>query len=142
MTIRISKAPKAEAAFGLICGTELEDTSGDHDVLAGETFVRKSQDKPWNKLIDAKSFKDISAPKTLDRISDFVSIFDQAARKAQIREITTGTSSREDLLREVRICLANAIEDAKKSDQDGIEVEPIFILGLKCLLKQITEKAK
>ncbi len=142
LTIKISNAPKAEAAFGLICGTELKESSAHHDVLAGETFLRKSQEKPWNKLINANSFQDLSAPKTLDRISDFVLAFDQAARQAQIKEIAPGNAARDDLLREVRICLANAIEDAKKPGHDGIEVEPIFILALKCLLRQINEETK
>jgi hypothetical protein len=143
LTIEISHHPKAEAAYGLICGTQLqEEPTADYGVLAGESFVLNAQDKPWNKLINAQSFqRKLSAPKKLDQISDFLVAFDQAARQTEIRRVATGNEERERLLKEVRISLANAIEDAKRLGEDGIGVEPIFILALKSLLRFKIERS-
>jgi len=68
LTIEISERPKAEAAFGLICGTQLgNEPNANQGVLAGESFVIGAQDKPWNKLITAKTFQStLLAPKILE----------------------------------------------------------------------------
>jgi hypothetical protein len=133
-----SRQPKAEAAYGLICGTQLSANGWESTkkVLAGESFLLGGESKGWEEMLSEDDFaKGIEAPPALDRLHDFLSQFNESAKRAEIPQVAAGESERKRLLQEVRIGLANALEDTRKGGEDGIQVEPIFILALKSLLK-------
>jgi hypothetical protein len=130
LKIELSKKPKAEAAFGLICGTNLNGAgkASAKQVLAGESFSEGSQEKPWNSLLDSDDETiTVSVPKKLEKLEEFILAYNEGAREAELPLVAPKDSDRAELLREVRRTLSNNISTR----------EPIFILALKSLLKTL-----
>lgn len=130
LTIEISKKPKAEAAFGLVCDTTINSTTGANDkqVLAGETFIQDAQEKSWDTMLatDADAF-DISVPQNLEKLDEFIVAFNEAAGDAELLQVAPNVNARAALLNDVRNLLSNNINSG----------EPIFILALKGLLRRL-----
>lgn len=132
--IKISPLPKAEAAWGLVCATDLSsDWNSSEGVLAGERFRENGTEQEWTELLTADRLtKDIEVPASLERLKVFLNVFNSYARETHIIQ---PVSINEELLRKIRGRLATSISELRGRDDEMINVEPIFILALKHLLE-------
>jgi hypothetical protein len=138
--ITISSAPKAEAAYGLVLDEKLESSGADkYSVLAGEKYKEGGQDRSWDTLLDAESFKNqIEVPSKFERLSDFINTFN---RYASSTGVIAPISVTDQVWREVRHRTAgNLAEYRGLDDAQEIQVEPLFIVGLKHLLELLLDR--
>jgi hypothetical protein len=130
--IEISRKPKAEAAFGLICGTDLDHIHSEHEklILAGENFKQGNKKMSWETALDQDAMDDPAAermevPDKLEKLEEFILAYNEGAKAAELRPVTPNANDRLALLNKVRTSFSNTIGNG----------EPIFILALKSLLK-------
>lgn len=130
LTVEISNKPKAEAAFGLICGTSISTTpnTDGQRVLAGEKFTQGGQEKQWDAFLESDSRdSNLAVPKKLEKLEEFIIAYNEGAKEAELLEVAPNAVERQALLADVRKILSNNIGNG----------EPIFILALKSLLKKL-----
>ena len=130
LTVEISKKPKAEAAFGLICGTSIRTTpnADGQKVLAGEKFNQGGNEKEWDTLLESDTRDaNLAVPKKLEKLEEFIIAYNEGAKEAELLQVAPGADERAALLTDVRKMLSNNISDD----------EPIFILALKSLLRKL-----
>lgn len=134
LNIEISRRPKAEAAFGLICNTSINHTHNANEklILAGEHFIQGNSEMSWETELDRDAMTDPAAtvapmevPKKLEKLEEFILAYNEAAKDAELLPVTPNANERLALLNDVRTSLANTIGNG----------EPVFILALKSLLK-------
>ncbi|MFL6335837.1 MAG: hypothetical protein ACJ754_21210 [Pyrinomonadaceae bacterium] len=137
--VQLSPLPKAEAAYGLVCGTVLDAGVAEKGVLAGETFVEGDKAHGWDEMLSAERLRNgLKQPPSLDRIKDFLNTFNQltASKEAGIAPVSYDDA----LMQEIRQGLANAFASYNKhADDTTVVVEPVFLLALKELLRRKTQ---
>lgn len=134
LNIEISKRPKAEAAFGLICGADPGPThSADEKlILAGEQFKQGNKEMAWDTTLDRDAMDEPAAERMevsnkLEKLEEFILAYNEGAKAAELRPVTPNVKDRLALLNEVRASLSNTIGNG----------EPVFILALKSLLEML-----
>jgi hypothetical protein len=128
LNIEISRRPKAEAAFGLICDTSINHTHNANDkvILAGERFKQGHKEMSWDTVLDRDEMPDaMTVPEKLEKLEEFIIAYNEGARDAELLPVATNANQRVALLRAVRSSLGQTIANG----------EPVFILALKSLLK-------
>jgi hypothetical protein len=128
LTIEVSKRPKAEAAFGLICGTEINHTHNTNEklILAGERFKQGNEEMSWETPLDRDAMPAaMDVPKKLEKLEEFILAYNEGAKDAELLPVAPTAGERLTLLNDVRTSMSNTISNG----------EPIFILALKGLLK-------
>jgi hypothetical protein len=132
--LAISSEPKAEAAYGLVCDEDLKiEENGFEEVLAGEAFVENGQEQKWNQLIKADRLSGLHAPQNLDRLNDFLQVFNTYAksRGTVISPISVDATAMRDIVSRMEQTLGDFKGDG---DPNDIQLEPLFIIALKHLL--------
>lgn len=135
LSIEISKKPKAEAAFGLICDTSVNHTgnASDKKVLAGEKFKQGDDEMPWDTTLDRDEMPvAMAVPEKLEKLEEFILAYNEAAKEAELLPVTPKANERQRLLTDVRKTLSNNISNG----------EPVFILALKSLLAILRGNAR
>jgi hypothetical protein len=131
----LSSAPKAEAAYGLVCDMNLDlNAESDRTVIAGESFYENGRAQPWSQALTAERFtKTLEPPQTLEHLEDFLAGFNEFANREGLIEAWRFDNS---LWMEVRRRLAQTLSHYRgQANTADIVVEPIFILALKHLLE-------
>jgi len=132
--IEISRKPKAEAAFGLICVDNLNHTHTAHEklILAGEQFKQGDKEMSWETALDKDAMADpasetepMRVAEKLEKLEEFLLAFNEGAKEAELLPVTPNANDRRALLNNVRTSLSKTIGNG----------EPVFILALKSLLK-------
>lgn len=129
-----SKQPKAEAAYGLVCDSDLQlGDSGEREVLAGENFREDGQAHGWEEALKAERFtKKLEAPSELSRLKDFLTGFNEFVNREGTFDAFPATES---LLTETKRRLGQSLSRYRgQTATANVLVEPVFILGLKHLL--------
>jgi hypothetical protein len=142
----LSPEPKMEAAYGLITDRNLQGGNLDHKILAGESFVAEGsidawpdpvggnnadpRKLEWNTVLTAEAFtRKLTSPETLDRLTDFISAFNQFARNKGLISVTDMTNEQKE---EVRRRLSQSIGRYHgATTTTNVIVEPIFIIALR-----------
>ena len=129
--LEITPNPKHEAAAGLVDeGAMLKSTQGQFGILAGEAFTENGEDCEWKDLLTAERFgNNLTLRKNLAQIENFITTFNAGLGDTLGESITPDTELMHRLTSNVRDNL-----------QNQRTVEPLFILGLKNLLKRKTEQ--
>ena len=129
--LKITPNPKHEAAAGLVDeGAILKSTQDQFGILAGEAFTENGKDYEWKNLLTAERLGNSLTPgKNLAQIENFITTFNAGIGKALSGPITFDRKLKHRLT-------SNLSDDL----QNQGTVEPVFILGLKNLLKQKTEQ--
>jgi hypothetical protein len=144
--IILSPKPKAEAAWGLVCKQNLTDEEPERQVLAGETFIAEGtivewpeivgipedspRTLPWDSVLtpEALTKKLLPSPK-LDRLSDFISAFNDFARSKGVVPVVDPSNQE---LEEVRRRLGESLSRYHgATSTNNILVEPVFIMALR-----------
>lgn len=144
--ITLSQKPKLEAAWGLVCDSQLIEDRPERQVLAGESFIAEGtivewpeivgipEDSPrtleWNSVLTPEAFtKKLSPPLKLDRLTDFISAFNEFGRNKGLVSVVE-LSSQE--MEEVRRRLGESLSRYQgASSTNNILVEPVFIMALR-----------
>ena len=131
--LQITPHPKHEAAAGLVdegANLVLDSTQGQFGILAGEAFTENGKDCEWKDLLTAERFgSGLTSGKNPAQIENFITIFNAGLGNTLGGAIT--------LDRELEHRLTSDLRD---NLQNHPTVEPLFILGLKNLLKRKTER--
>ena len=129
--LEITPNPKHEAAAGLVDEEpNLESTQGQSGILAGEAFTKNGKDCEWKDLLPAEKLgKGLTPGKNLAQIENFITTFNAGIGNTLSGPITFD--------RELKHRLTSNLRDDLQNQRT---VEPIFILGLKNLLKRKTEQ--
>lgn len=152
--IEISRAQKAEAAYGLVAtGLELELNRARLDILAGESFTEAGTDYEykWDETLDAERLgKRLSVSENnLEKIQDFIDSFNAGLGAEIDMPITLsetlsgethGSASVRAVIYEELEKILQGYSDTE--DSKDISVEPLFILALKALLEAKTRRWK
>jgi hypothetical protein len=128
LNIEISRRPKAEAAFGLICDTSINHTNNTNEklILAGERFNEGKKEMSWETLLDRDAMPaPMLVPKKLEKLEEFILAYNEGAREAELLPVAPNANERQTLLEDMRALLSSTIANG----------EPVFILALKSLLK-------
>jgi hypothetical protein len=132
--LELSEAPKQEAAYGLVCRTALtKDADYSSEVIAGESFVRDGVESGWDTVIDSGFFeKQVRPPAHLDRLTDFISIYNRFAGKntAFLAPIPWDDRAAED----IRADVAKSLNDI--ATNGVVDVEPVYVIALRSLLQK------
>lgn len=136
LKIEMSSLPKKESAFGLVCNDMLTVPDSSHKIVfAGENFKENNNRHDWSEVIDADVLTDSLKPtERLDKLADFVASFNEFAKSSngQVKSF----DFTDQKMAEVRSRLANDLARLahQRAQQQGIIVQPIFVLALKHLL--------
>ena len=135
LKIEMSSLPKKEAAYGLACDAILAVPDNSHRIVfAGENFIENNKSHSWSEAIDADVMTDSLKPTDhLDKLAEFVAAFNEFARASngQLKSFDFNGQK----IANVRSRLANDLAHLayKRAQQQGVVVQPIFILALKHL---------
>jgi hypothetical protein len=149
--VTLSPEPKMEAAYGLLCESNLQGGNLEHKVLAGETFfadgaidelhsvasndpAEGSHKLEWNTILTPEAFiKRLTPPQTLDRLMDFLATFNHFAKN---KGLISTTDLNNEQLEEVKKRLGQSMAQyQQKKTTASVIVEPIFIIALRHLLE-------
>jgi len=131
----LSSAPKAEAAYGLVCDGNLEaNAEPDRDVIAGESFYENGRAQAWSQTLTAERFtRPLEPAQKLEHLEDFLTGFNEFAnREGLVEAWKFDTTLWTEVVRRLKQDLSRYKGQENTAD---IVVEPIFILGLKELLE-------
>jgi hypothetical protein len=143
-SIEISKNPKTEVAHGLLSGFVVEipksQAAAVKQVISGESVIAGSDEISWNEYINsallAKVIKFGDNP-----LSNFFSFLDYYSGQWEL-PLNTNTRKRNrniaDIKREMKDKVISKLAQkrlAGASDSNKIQVEPIYIIALKCFLE-------
>ena len=134
--LEMSNLPKREAAFGLVCNTDLQDEGKCKDVFAGEKYIENKIEYEWSQVLDEERLTDsLKPPERLEKLAEFIEQFNNFANKSE--GLIKKFDFNEKKLNSVHGQLANSLNDLAKlhAKNEGVIVQPIFILALKHLLK-------
>ncbi len=134
--LEMSNLPKREAAFGLVCNTDLSEEGKCKDVFAGEKYIENKTEHQWSEVLDEERLTDsLEPPEKLDKLAEFIEEFNNFAVKSEGLVQKFDCDARK--LSDVRGQLGNSLNDLAKlrAKNEGVVVQPIFILALKHLLK-------
>lgn len=132
----MSNLPKREAAFGLVCNTDLSEVGKCKDVFAGEKYIENKTEYDWSHVLDEEGLTDsLEPPEKLNKLAEFIEEFNDFAVKSEGLVQKFDCDARK--LSDVRGQLGNSLNDLSKlrAKNEGVVVQPIFILALKHLLK-------
>ena len=153
--IQITEDPKGEAAFGLVSGeTELtvernhqeEDENRQDLIVAGESFWIDEERYEWTEVLTPELFDDDLIPEdNLEQIQKFVKSFNKNAGPGRNRvlqiPIEMTESDRTDNI-SLKAGIADPLKRIQAVEAGERRSEPLFILGLKDLLKKKTARWK
>ena len=129
--LQITPQPKHEAAAGLVddkVSLESESTQGEFGILAGEAFIENGKDCEWKELLTAERFENgLTLGKNLPQIENFITTFNAGLGNTLGGPII--------LDRELKHRLTSNLRDGLQETD-----EPLFISGVKNLLKRKTEQ--
>lgn len=134
--LEMSNLPKREAAFGLVCNADLETEGKCKDVFAGENYIENKTEYDWSQVLDEERLTDsLEPPANLGKLAEFIEEFNKFAVKSE--GLVQKFDCDERKLSNVRGHLGNSLNDLAKlrAKNEGVVVQPIFILALKHLLK-------
>lgn len=141
--IELSNSPKNEVAYGLVSNYQLTypkvKTRSAQGVISGENIIIDEQMFPWNENIDSIKFTKIIKfdEKPLENIFSFLDMYEEKwklplnerSKKRKIEDI------KKEMVAKVKQRLTDKRLTGEKKPEDKIQVEPIFIIALKCFLK-------
>jgi len=139
--VKVSPQPKAESAFGLVCGgATLKDENAKKDeVVAGEVFMEDGTKRDWGETLTAEKLKSgLEAPQELEQLEDFVITFNTYAKSPNT--VVSPIASDAVLMNKIYQRLSKTLADFKMVDEKAIHVEPLFISELKTLLEVKTDE--
>lgn len=132
--LEMSKYPKKEAAFGLVCDITLKDKEKCKKVFAGENFIENKTQYQWSESLDKERLTDsLQVPAELEKLSEFIEQFNDFAANSE--GLLKKYACDDRRLSSVRGKVANDLADLARQSDDQVVVQPIFILALKHLLK-------
>jgi hypothetical protein len=139
LRISVSRQPKAEAAYGLVvdyplAAADVFDEGAFAAVVAGESFrVNGSASLPTTKLAREVVKAGIEVP-NVDCLRTFVELYNSAAHDPdwKLQEIT----DEKRLLTQVHQEIIQWAQNQNLRQTRDIELEPLFIVGLKKLLSE------
>jgi len=134
--LEMSNLPKRETAFGLVCNSGLEEEGKCKDVFAGEKYIENKIKYKWSEVLDEERLTDsLQPPERLEKLAEFIEQFNSFAVKSE--GLVQKFYFDEKTLSSVRGQLTNSLNDLAKlrAKNEGVVVQPIFILALKHLLK-------
>ena len=142
----ISPKPKAEAAYGLVVQFKLEDfdrfdQSAFNTVVSGESFTEQTAEgpvaRPATSLISRETLKQGLGPGTLDSLKQFATVYNKYAQRPEwnLRKI----DNLDSMVGKVYSSLAQWVGQQRDCDMNKIELEPLFIRGLKAFLAAFLE---
>lgn len=151
----LSSKPKAEVACGLVLDQNATRLKGlqyeDEDIFAGEACKVNGESFDWNDRLNLTRFKEINSFTLLDdedsglaNLKVFLDDFHYALKDLRITNIKSlkqydNVEWRNAIWRKVeRRVEAELLKTIGRSSEE-IRVEPPFILGLKALLKELSE---
>lgn len=135
LKIEMSSLPKKEAAYGLVCNAILTVPDNSHKIVfAGENFRENNSTRRWDETIDAGVLTDsLKPPDRLEKLAEFVAAFNEFAQSSngQVKKFDFSDQKAAD----VRSRLANDMARLafERAQQQGVVVQPIFVLALKHL---------
>ena len=126
-----SPLPKAEAAYGLVCGGQTYIPKNTTAIIAGEKFKFDNQIYSWSKILTNEMLSDgIEEINNLPMLTDFLDTFNNLAGDNAIDEIVLENQVLEETKRQLHNTLGEFMGKVPKT----IHVEPVFILALKHFL--------
>jgi hypothetical protein len=140
--VKVSPQPKAEAAFGLVCGgatLKYDENVKTDEVVAGELFIENGKPCDWSETLTAERLKKgLEAQRKLERFEDFVQTFDTYAKSPNT--VVSPIAPDAILMNKIYQRLSQTLADFRASDENSIHVEPLFIIALKTLLEVKTNE--
>jgi hypothetical protein len=134
-TLQMSESPKHEAAYGLVSNLSLSRSENySTGIIAGETFLQNGDPMGWSETINKQKLREhtIEPPLTFTKMSEFIEAFNEfAADRAWLRRVSLSDQQ----LHGIRGSVANKL--SANPDLEGFVVEPVFILALKDLLRNM-----
>ena len=140
--IQLSPKPKSEVAYGLVKDdtplTFGKDQFNEGLFVAGESFEdSNSQSMNWDTTLSVKMIKSgIKISEKLKQLETFISTFNEHAKDGGIWPVEENSSLLEETRKQVNQRLANIAG----TDEKEIRIEPLFLIGLRELLKIKVDK--
>lgn len=153
----LSRKPKAEVACGLVLDQESTRLTGlqddDEDVFAGEDCEINGVVFDWNRRLDLSQFRQINnfnLPSSdddsgLTNLKCFLDDFCKSFKDLKITSIKPlrkyeEEQWRDDLWKSVKRRVEANLTKFEGRNSEDVRVEPLFILGLKALLKELNDR--
>lgn len=135
--LRLSNHPKAEAAYGLVVQSHLAqnevfDEQAGRSVPAGEPFGAHGNFFSDVDLISSLNLQDGAEVSDLPNLRRFLSTYSLEAKRMGYPVDATPTSAAVDA--DVLAQVQQWIRDQEQRPEDSIQVNPVFIVGLRQLL--------
>ena len=136
--LAITEHYKHEAAFGLVDeGTILKSDNAQWDLLAGEVFTENGKDCDWTAILTAERFGNHLKPGSqFTQIENFLESFNAGLGKAIGIPVNFDRGLKDTLDKD----LYGDLTQLNLTHPEKRIIEPLFILALKNLLEQKTEK--
>lgn len=153
----LSRKPKAEVAFGLVLDQELTKLTGlqadDEDLFAGEDCEINGVVFDWNHRLNLSQFRQIDSfelpssddDSKLTNLKCFLDDFCKSFKNLKITSIKPlrkyeEEQWRNDLWKSVKRRVEADLTKFEGRNSEDVRVEPLFILGLKALLKELNDR--
>jgi hypothetical protein len=144
--IDISPEPKAEAAYGLVVEFKLKDfdsfdESAFETVVSGESFTiqggAEPDAQPATSLLSRDKLKQGVEPGALESLRDFAGVYNKFAQRPgrNLRPI----GDLDSMLSRVYSSVVQWVGQQKSSEVNEIQLEPLFIVGLRAFLTAFLE---
>jgi len=142
-----SNEPKEEVASGLVVRKPLDDDEREFPVISGESYRAGGVACRWDsELTSAQLFRGVEIPDELESIGGFIGVFNgfvESQKETPLNRIITPAA-------DVAKRMTNAVNEYRFDKDSGkrigsikeIDVEPLFITGLKSLLNLEREAAE
>lgn len=138
-SFELTREPKAEVAYGIVVESPLGVAAGAVDassVVSGEECTVR--DTPV-EVLTASDFSTGVNVGQLSNLADFVDLFNRYARGRDWLLLPIAPVT--DILRDVQDSTLQSVAERRGQSQEEIELEPIFVMALRALLRKQLEAA-
>jgi hypothetical protein len=135
--IYLSKDPKAEAAYGLVSRVFSPlalMTSKGYPVLAGEAFEARGQAVPASAVLRSQDLVDGIAFRTSSALGEFITLYNDLVSNGMVPDACIKLPDSKMAMQMVKEGILNYALRQRGLDLKSVELEPLFIVGLRVLI--------